>query len=78
LERLPEVKLSVFFDALMIMFQAVKLFHRQYFRCLIKYRLGNFALSIKNWACPEDCKYCPQSARYDTGLKKKRNGLGWK
>ena len=26
-------------------------------------------LSIKTGACPEDCRYCPQSARYDTGLK---------
>ncbi len=26
-------------------------------------------LSIKTGACPEDCGYCPQSARYDTGLK---------
>ncbi len=26
-------------------------------------------LSIKTGACPEDCKYCPQSARYHTGLK---------
>lgn len=26
-------------------------------------------LSIKTGACPEDCKYCPQSTRYDTGLK---------
>ncbi len=25
-------------------------------------------LSIKTGACPEDCKYCPQSARYNTGL----------
>jgi biotin synthase len=25
-------------------------------------------LSIKTGACPEDCKYCPQSVRYDTGL----------
>ena len=25
-------------------------------------------LSIKTGACPEDCKYCPQSKRYDTGL----------
>jgi biotin synthase len=29
-------------------------------------------LSIKTGACPEDCKYCPQSARYDTGLGKER------
>ena len=29
-------------------------------------------LSIKTGACPEDCKYCPQSARYDTGLEKEK------
>jgi biotin synthase len=26
-------------------------------------------LSIKTGACPEDCAYCPQSLRYDTGLE---------
>lgn len=26
--------------------------------------------SIKTGACPEDCAYCPQSIRYDTGLEK--------
>ncbi len=26
-------------------------------------------LSIKTGACPEDCAYCPQSVRYDTGLR---------
>ena len=26
-------------------------------------------LSIKTGGCPEDCKYCPQSARYDAGLE---------
>ncbi|MGO9920236.1 MAG: biotin synthase BioB [Isosphaeraceae bacterium] len=26
-------------------------------------------LSIKTGACPEDCAYCPQSARFDTGVK---------
>jgi len=29
-------------------------------------------LSIKTGACPEDCAYCPQSAKHDTGLKKER------
>ncbi len=29
-------------------------------------------LSIKTGACPEDCKYCPQSTRYDTGLEKEK------
>lgn len=27
-------------------------------------------LSIKTGACPEDCAYCPQSVRFETGLKK--------
>jgi biotin synthase len=26
-------------------------------------------LSIKTGACPEDCAYCPQSARFETGLQ---------
>ncbi|PWR18896.1 biotin synthase BioB [Zavarzinia compransoris] len=26
-------------------------------------------LSIKTGGCPEDCGYCPQSAKFDTGLK---------
>ena len=30
-------------------------------------------LSIKTGACPEDCAYCPQSVRYDTGIA--REGL---
>lgn len=29
-------------------------------------------LSIKTGACPEDCKYCPQSNRYDTGLEQEK------
>lgn len=29
-------------------------------------------LSIKTGACPEDCKYCPQSARYNTGIKREK------
>lgn len=26
-------------------------------------------LSIKTGGCPEDCAYCPQAARYATGVK---------
>lgn len=29
-------------------------------------------LSIKTGACPEDCKYCPQSGHYHTGLAKEK------
>ena len=31
-------------------------------------------LSIKTGACPEDCKYCPQSAHNKTGLAVKKKG----
>src|ERR1044072_3119943 len=27
-------------------------------------------LSVKTGACPEDCAYCPQSVRYDTGVER--------
>ncbi len=30
---------------------------------------GAMLLSIKTGGCPEDCAYCPQSARYPTGLR---------
>jgi biotin synthase len=29
-------------------------------------------LSIKTGGCPEDCAYCPQSSRYQTGVKAER------
>lgn len=29
-------------------------------------------LSIKTGGCPEDCKYCPQSARYQTNVERER------
>ncbi|OIW08810.1 hypothetical protein TanjilG_16391 [Lupinus angustifolius] len=29
-------------------------------------------MSIKTGGCSEDCSYCPQSSRYDTGLKSQR------
>jgi biotin synthase len=31
---------------------------------------GCILLSIKTGGCPEDCGYCPQSARYDTGVSR--------
>src|SRR2546425_10049327 len=27
-------------------------------------------LSVKTGGCPEDCAYCPQSAHYQTGVKR--------
>lgn len=29
-------------------------------------------LSIKTGGCPEDCSYCPQSSRYDTGVEREK------
>jgi biotin synthase len=29
-------------------------------------------LSVKTGGCPEDCAYCPQSSKYDTGLPRER------
>lgn len=52
-----------------LMFQAQSI-HRQYFDPT-KVQVSTL-LSIKTGACPEDCKYCPQSARYKTGLETER------
>ncbi len=29
-------------------------------------------LSIKTGSCPEDCKYCPQSAHYNSDIRKEK------
>ncbi len=50
-----------------LLFRAQSL-HRQHFEPN-RVQLSTL-LSIKTGACPEDCSYCPQSVRYDTGLKK--------
>lgn len=48
-----------------LMYQAQSV-HRQYFKSNEVQR--STLLSVKTGACPEDCKYCPQSAHYDTGV----------
>lgn len=52
-----------------LLFQAQTV-HRQYFDPN-EVQLSTL-LSIKTGACPEDCKYCPQSGHYDTGLEKEK------
>lgn len=49
-----------------LLFQAQSL-HRQYFDAN-EIQISTL-LSIKTGGCPEDCAYCPQSIRYDTGLQ---------
>ena len=43
------------------------LIHRQHFDPS-KIQLSTL-MSIKTGGCPEDCSYCPQSARYHTGVQ---------
>lgn len=52
-----------------LLFEAQQV-HRQYFDP--RQVQVSTLLSIKTGACPEDCKYCPQSARYKTGLETER------
>ena len=52
-----------------LLFQAQTL-HRQYFDPN-SVQISSL-LSIKTGACPEDCAYCPQSAKHDTELEKER------
>jgi biotin synthase len=49
-----------------LMFRAASL-HRKYFDSR-EVQISTL-LSIKTGGCPEDCAYCPQSARYDTGVR---------
>ncbi|MDN3609667.1 biotin synthase BioB [Vibrio ostreicida] len=52
-----------------LMFEAQTI-HRQYQQT--NHVQVSTLLSIKTGACPEDCKYCPQSARYQTDVEKER------
>lgn len=52
-----------------LLFQAQGV-HRHYFNAN-RVQVSTL-LSIKTGACPEDCKYCPQSGHYNTGLEKEK------
>ncbi|WP_062264927.1 biotin synthase BioB [Endozoicomonas arenosclerae] len=52
-----------------LLFQAHSI-HRQFFDP--NHVQLSTLLSIKTGACPEDCKYCPQSGRFNTGLQKEK------
>jgi biotin synthase len=59
--------LSLSFNDLLFQAQTV---HRRYFNPN-EVQVSTLC-SIKTGACPEDCAYCPQSARYDTGLEREK------
>ncbi len=52
-----------------LMFRSQKVHHKNFKKSEIQ--LASL-LSIKTGACPEDCKYCPQSAHYNVKLKKEK------
>ncbi|MBC8210758.1 MAG: biotin synthase BioB [Gammaproteobacteria bacterium] len=66
---LPEIKALFDLPFNDLMFQAQTV-HRQNFDPN-SVQISSL-LSIKTGACPEDCSYCPQSSKYDTGLEKER------
>lgn len=62
-----EVLLNLPFNDLLFQAQGV---HRQHFDPNAV-QISTL-LSIKTGACPEDCKYCPQSGHYNTGLEREK------
>jgi len=62
-----EALFSLTFNDLLFQAQTT---HRQYFNPN-EVQVSTLC-SIKTGACPEDCAYCPQSARYDTGLEREK------
>ncbi|MDR0806944.1 MAG: biotin synthase BioB [Enterobacteriaceae bacterium] len=66
-ERWTQEQTQALFDTplLELIFQAQTI-HRQHFDP--RQIQVSSLLSIKTGNCPEDCKYCPQSSRYKTGI----------
>jgi biotin synthase len=62
----PEVRALFDLPFPELMFRAAST-HREYFDPA-EVQISTL-LSIKTGGCPEDCAYCPQAARYDTGVK---------
>ncbi len=50
-----------------LVYQAQKVHKKHFKKCDVQ--LASL-ISIKTGSCPEDCKYCPQSAHYNVDLKK--------
>lgn len=65
----PEVQALLDMPFMDLLFQAQQV-HRQHQQA--NYVQVSTLLSIKTGACPEDCKYCPQSAHYRTDVDRER------
>src|SRR3954468_8110592 len=67
----PEVEALFALPFMELMFRAQEVHRANHPHNAVQMRT---LLSIKTGACPEDCAYCPQSVRYETGLE--RDNLG--
>ena len=65
--RLQEVEALFALPFLDLLFQAQKVHRGHHEPNAVQM---STLLSIKTGGCPEDCAYCPQSVRYDTGLER--------
>ncbi len=65
-----EQAMALFEQPFMDLLYQAQTVHRQHFDAN-EVQLSTL-LSIKTGACPEDCKYCPQSGHYNTGLEKEK------
>ncbi len=67
--NLKEIKNIISLPLNELIFKAQKV-HKKYFK-RNDIQLASL-ISIKTGSCPEDCKYCPQSAHYNVDLKKEK------
>ncbi len=67
--NLKEIKKIIFLPLADLIFKAQTV-HKENFKSS-DFQLASL-ISIKTGSCPEDCKYCPQSAHYNVDLKKEK------
>ena len=67
--NLEDIKKLIFLPLNDLIFMAQNT-HKKHFKTT-DFQLASL-MSIKTGSCPEDCKYCPQSAHFNVNLKKEK------
>jgi len=67
--NLEDIKKLIFLPLNDLIFKAQNT-HKKHFKTT-DFQLASL-MSIKTGSCPEDCKYCPQSAHFNVNLKKEK------
>ena len=67
--NLKDIKKLIFLPLNDLIFKAQNT-HKKHFKTT-DFQLASL-MSIKTGSCPEDCKYCPQSAHFNVNLKKEK------